>query len=184
MALMYDTAVERLTASGFRQLTMRQFRRDVPADDDLEYRCQRDGMVGLGAGARSYTRRLHYSTPWKMVARNIRGVVESYLEAMAAGDMAVRHGFILDDDERRRRFVIQSLLYDGLAWRDFRDAFGADARDYFDPQWQALAGEGCVRLADDGVRLTPRGVRHADVVGQLFFSERVQRLVDAYEYDR
>ncbi len=185
MGALYDLAVERLAAAGFRQWTMRQFRRaaDSSASDALEYRCQRDGMVGLGAGARSYTRSLHYSTPWKMVARNIRGVVETYCQAMAAGRTEVSHGFVLDDDERRRRFVIQSLLYDGLRWRDFTDAFGVDARGLFAPQWQALAEEGCIHAEDDGVRLSPRGVRHADVVGQLFFSERVRQLMDTYEYD-
>jgi oxygen-independent coproporphyrinogen-3 oxidase len=185
MGAMYDFAVERLAAAGFRQWTMRQFRRDKAADarDDPEYRCQRDGMVGLGAGARSYTRGLHYSTPWKMMARNIRGVVEDYCGAMAAGRTEVSHGFFLDEDERRRRFVILSLLYDGLRWRDFADTFGTDARALFAPQWQALEEEGCATLGEDAVRLTPRGVRHADVVGQLFFSERVRRLMDTYEYD-
>ncbi len=185
MSQMYDLAVERLPAAGFRQWTLRQFRRDAAVEkEDLEYRCQRDGMVGLGAGARSYTQGLHYSTPWKMVARNIRGVVEGYCRAMASGRTDVTHGFVLDDDERQRRFVIQSLLYDGLRWEEFAAAFGADARASFAPQWQALEGEGCVSLGKDGVRLTPRGVRHADVVGQLFFSERVRQLVDTYEYDQ
>jgi oxygen-independent coproporphyrinogen-3 oxidase len=185
MGAMYGAAVERLAAAGFRQLTMRQFRRDREADqDDLEYRCQTCGMVGLGAGARSYTRALHYSTPWRMVARNIRGVVETYCAAMAAGDTAVSHGFALDADEQSRRFVIQSLLYDGLDLNDFRTHFGADAQDLFRPQWQALQEEGCVAAGADRVRLTARGVRHADVVGQLFFSERVRRLTDTYEYDR
>jgi oxygen-independent coproporphyrinogen-3 oxidase len=185
MGGLYDLAVERLAAAGFRQWTMRQFRRDsAGGKEDLEYRCQRDGMVGLGAGARSYTRALHYSTPWKMVARNIRGVVEAYCGAMARGQADVAHGFALDDGERQRRFVIQSLLYDGLRWDDFAAAFGADARAAFAPQWQALEGEGCVILGEDGVSLTPRGVRHADVVGQLFFSERVRQLMDTYEFDR
>jgi oxygen-independent coproporphyrinogen-3 oxidase len=202
MGALYDLAVERLATAGFRQWTMRQFRRDVvgricnpseregrianpsyEAFADLEYRCQRDGMVGLGAGARSYTQGLHYSTPWKMVARNIRGVVESYCLAMADGRPEVAHGFVLDDDERRRRFVIQSLLYDGLRWRDFSETFGADARVLFAPQWQALEEEGCMTAGEDAVRLSPRGVRHADVVGQLFFSERVRQLMDTYEYD-
>ncbi len=185
MGALYDLAVESLAAAGFRQWTMRQFRRGRAADDgdDLEYRCQRDGMVGLGAGARSYTRCLHYSTPWKMVARNIRGVVESYCRAMAAGPPEVNHGFVLDDDERRRRFVIQSLLYDGLRWRDFSETCEADARVLFAPQWQALEEEGCVTVSEDAVRLSPRGVRHVDVVGQLFFSERVRQLMDTYEYD-
>lgn len=196
MGRLYDVAVERLTTAGFRQLTMRQFRRDTltgrtagvsrlvpPLLDDLEYRCQRDGMVGLGAGARSYTRMLHYSTPWRMVARNIRGVVEAYCQAMQAGDTEVRHGFALDDDEQQRRHVIQALLYDGLDLSDFAATFGADASQTFRPQWDALREEDCVIGEGDFIRLTARGVRHADVVGQLFFSERVQHLIDTYEYD-
>jgi oxygen-independent coproporphyrinogen-3 oxidase len=192
MGRMYDAAVGRLTAAGFRQVTMRQFRRDPGASligrkgnaEHLEYRCQRDGMLGLGAGARSYTRALHYSTPWKMVARNIRAVVADYERAWQSGDALIRHGFALDADEQRRRFVILSLLYDGLDHSAFADAFADDARALFAPQWEALLGEGCV--SDDGgaFRLTPRGVRHSDVVGQLFFSERVRRLADSFEYDR
>jgi oxygen-independent coproporphyrinogen-3 oxidase len=186
MGNMYDCAVDRLSAAGFRQMSMRQFRRDPLANDaadDLEYRCQRDGMVGLGAGARSYTDRLHYSTPWKMVARNIRGVVEDYCARMKAGDTAVSYGFVLDDNERRRRFVIQSLLFDGLDLAEFRSAFGVDALRCFATQWEPLQEEGCITRTKSAVRLTPRGVRHADIVGQLFFSERVQHLVDTYEYD-
>jgi oxygen-independent coproporphyrinogen-3 oxidase len=205
MGRMYDVAAERLTVAGFRQLTMRQFRRDGVGEpgasatgvlfgepgasatgetsDDLEYRCQRDGMVGLGAGARSYTQTLHYSTPWRMVARNIRGVVEAYCQAMQAGDTDVRHGFVLDADERQRRHVIQSLLYDGLHLSEFAATFGADASQTFRPQWEALHEEDCVRADGDFIRLTVRGVRHADIVGQLFFSKRVRRLIDTYEYD-
>src|SRR5207248_6030442 len=127
MARMYDHAIDRLVRAGFRQLTMRQFRRGAVAPHaDDEYRCQRHGMVGLGAGARSYTGSLHYSTPWRMVARNIRAVVEEYGAAVARGDALIRHGFELDDDERRRRFVILSLLYDGVDRRAFAAAFGAD----------------------------------------------------------
>jgi oxygen-independent coproporphyrinogen-3 oxidase len=220
MGRLYDVAVARLVAAGFRQVTMRQFRRFPPLTPrpplpqrgegekdqktahatasslpplpslgeggggvrgcDLEYRCQRDGMLGLGPGARSYTRRLHYSTPWKMVARNIRAVVEDFCTAPPA----INHGFALDADERQRRFLILSLLYDGLDLRAFTDTFGADARDIFAEQWDALLAEECVTFGGGVVRLTPRGVRHADVVGGLFFSERVQRLVADFEYDR
>jgi oxygen-independent coproporphyrinogen-3 oxidase len=184
MAGMYDWAVERLHLAGFRQMTMRQFRRDeLTGTADEEYRCQHDGMVGLGAGARSYTMGLHYSMPWRMVARNIRGVIEQYQQRMLAGETAVSHGFVLDEDERRRRFLILSLLFDGLDTITFIRTFHADARELFAPVWEALDAEGC--LHDDGrfIRLTPRGVRHADVIGQLFFSPRVEQLIEAYEYD-
>jgi oxygen-independent coproporphyrinogen-3 oxidase len=186
MGHLYDVALERLSAAGFRQLTMRQFRRDADDNeeiDDLEYRCQRDGMVGLGAGARSYTRALHYSAPWRMVARNIRDVIEAYERAMRDGDTDVRHGFVLDADEQQRRHVIQSLLYDGLDLADFAATFAVDAFQQFLPLWEALREEDCVTVRDGHIRLTARGVRHADVVGQFFFSEHVQHLIDTYEYD-
>ncbi len=150
---------------------------------ELEYRCQHDGMVGLGAGARSYTRALHYSTPWRMVARNIRGVVEDYCVHMREGRTEVFHGFELNADEQRRRFAILSLLYDGLDFVAFALTFGEDARRLFADEWEALLEEDCVTL-DGAARLTRRGVRHADVVGQLFFSERVRQLLNEYEYDR
>jgi hypothetical protein len=46
-----------------------------------------------------------------------------------------------------------------------------------------LAAEGCIHEDGRLIRLTPRGVRHADIVGQLFFSPRVEQLIEAYEYD-
>jgi oxygen-independent coproporphyrinogen-3 oxidase len=182
MAAMYDDAVELLAGAGFRQLTMRQFRRDT-GDDADEYRCQRHGMVGLGAGARSYTAGLHYSTPWKMLTKNIRAEIEGYSVTMMRGDDAVRFGIELDDDERRRRFVIQSLLYDGLDLRSFQSTFSLDARELFASEWALLREERCI--VEDGavIRLSARGMRHADIVGNLFFSERVQALIEAYEYD-
>jgi oxygen-independent coproporphyrinogen-3 oxidase len=182
MTTMYDHAVERLTGAGFRQRSMRQFRRDG-GEDDGEYRCQQHGTVGLGAGARSYTSHLHYSTPWKMVARNIRGVIEAYVEQMRAGEMRASHGFVLDDDERRRRFIIQSLLLDGLDVTAFAQAFGVDGRERFAVLWEALDEEGLIEDSGAGIRLTARGVRHADIVGQVFFSPRVKQLMTAYEYD-
>jgi oxygen-independent coproporphyrinogen-3 oxidase len=184
MGGLYDDAVGLLAQAGFRQLTMRQFRRDAePAGSDLEYRCQLDGMVGLGAGARSYTRALHYSTLWRMVARNVRAEIDDYGERMRRGDTAAFFGFALDDDERRRRFVIQSLLFEGLDLADFERAFGGDALALFAGEWEALVEERCVTIAGSAVRLTARGTRHSDVVGQLFFSERVRDLMATYEYD-
>jgi oxygen-independent coproporphyrinogen-3 oxidase len=172
-------------------MTMRQFRRDAavrsgtgPLADDGEYRCQHDGMLGLGAGARSYTKGLHYSTPWKMLARNIRAVIDDYARAWTTGDTLIRHGVVLDEDEQRRRFVILSLLYDGLDGEAFAARFGADPAELFAPQWEALEAEECIAREGGLIRLTPRGVRHSDVVGQLFFSERVRRLVETFEYDR
>jgi oxygen-independent coproporphyrinogen-3 oxidase len=94
---------------------------------------------------------------------------------MRAGDTRVSHGVALDDDERRRRLVILSLLYDGveagLASKHFPDAH------------QALLAEGCAVEQHGVLRLTALGVKHADVVGRLFFSEQVRDLMGGWEYD-
>jgi oxygen-independent coproporphyrinogen-3 oxidase len=172
MGTMYDAAVDRLSNAGFRQITMRQFRRDaLPCRDDEGYRCERDGMVGLGAGARSYTTHLHYSTPWKMIARNIRHEIEEFI---TADPQWIRHGIWLDEDERQRRWVIQGLLYQGVE---------ACAESLFPDEFTALAQEGLVHRKSERLCLTPRGVRHADIVGNLFFSARVRALMDSFEYD-
>jgi oxygen-independent coproporphyrinogen-3 oxidase len=143
---MYDTALQRLADAGFRQVTMRQFRRGRPLSPESDdYACQADGTVGLARAPEVILLRLHYSTPWKMVARNIRGVVADYEDDLDTGQFRVRHGFALDADERRRRFVILSLLYDGLRWDAFRTATGADARTLYADQWRGAVGGGLRR---------------------------------------
>jgi oxygen-independent coproporphyrinogen-3 oxidase len=58
--LLYRAGRDRLLASGYEQVSMRMFqRRDSAAEPSPTYCCQSDGMVGLGCGARSYTRTLH-----------------------------------------------------------------------------------------------------------------------------
>jgi len=165
----YDETVERLASVGFRQSSLRHFHRGPEPIED-EYRCQHDGMVGLGAGARSYTRRLHYSTPWRMTTRNIRGVIDDYCTAMESGDFAIRHGFVLDDDERTRRRVIQTLFAGG--WTEPVPAPLAEV-------FATLEGEGCVEQG----KLTRLGVRHSDLVAGLFFSPAVRERMEGYEYD-
>jgi oxygen-independent coproporphyrinogen-3 oxidase len=185
MGAMYDHALDRLGEAGFHQITMRQFRRDQPGPRaGHDYRCQEDGMVGLGAGARSYTRALHYSTPWKMVARNIRAVVEDYITRMNARETDIRYGFRLDEEEQRRRFLILSLLYDGFDFSGFSSRFGVDARVIFADLLEVLLEEQLVIQQGERMILSKRGTRHADIVGQICFSARVQQAIDSFEYDR
>jgi oxygen-independent coproporphyrinogen-3 oxidase len=179
----YDETLSRLREAGFQQLSMRQFHRGplvLPGDD---YRCQSDAMVGLGAGARSYTRLLHYSTPWRMTTRNIRSVIDDYCQAMQGGDFTIRHGFVLNPEERLRRWVVQSLLAGVLDKEECRKEFGQVALESMQSLFEILVGEDCARPTPPGLRLTPRGVRHSDIVGQLFFSEQVRQLIAEFEYD-
>jgi coproporphyrinogen III oxidase-like Fe-S oxidoreductase len=106
-----------------------------------------------------------------MIARNIRRVIEDFI---TADPQWIRHGIWLEEDERHRRRLIQGLLYDGV------DASESAA---FPDEFAALTDERLIRTVAGRITLTPRGVRHADVVGNLFFSPRVRSLIDSFEYD-
>ena len=61
MLQLYRLGRDFLCEQGYRQISMRMFSKgDTAAIGLPEYSCQEDGMVGLGPGARSYTRSLHY----------------------------------------------------------------------------------------------------------------------------
>ena len=57
---LYRAGRDFLLARGYTQVSMRMFRAaHAPAARGAVYRCQEDGMVGLGVGARSYAGAVH-----------------------------------------------------------------------------------------------------------------------------
>jgi oxygen-independent coproporphyrinogen-3 oxidase len=136
-------------------------------------------MVGLGCGARSYTERLHYSTPFAVVRDSIHRIIERWLSDEEEFTTA-SHGVWLDDDERRRRHAILSLLDgDGLDDAEYVARFATHpALDF--PQLAAMQEDG--RLAhDDGVwRLTEVGMERSDELGLAFYSDAARSALAAF----
>lgn len=164
-----------LVGNGYEQVSMRMFRRlDAPVVAGGEdYACQTDGMIGLGCGARSYTSRLHYSFDYAVSASEVRGIIDEYV---ATADFSrAEVGYLLDEDERARRFLVQSLLQaDGMERGDAFERFGAEL--------ELLDGRGFLASAPDGrLRLTVEGLAWSDSVGPMFFSEPVRAAMRAYE---
>jgi oxygen-independent coproporphyrinogen-3 oxidase len=145
------------------------------------YCCQTDGMVGLGCGARSYTRSLHYSLDYAVRPKGVKGIIADYL-ARSRDELAhAEHGFALDADEQKRRYLLQSLLNaDGLEVARFAERFGSDPADDF-PDLRDFAELGL--LAFDGAKWTPTalGLERSDSLGPWFFSARVRSLMEGYE---
>lgn len=178
----YREARDRLLDAGYRQVSMRMFRRaDAPEQAGPAYCCQEDGMVGLGCGARSYTRGLHYSLDYAVGPKGIKAIVADYLARDAADFAAAGHGFELDADEQRRRFVVQSVLTaDGLDAARYAARFGTDPADDF-PDLRTFAELGL--LEHDAGRWAPTafGLERSDALGPWFFSDRVRGLSAGYE---
>jgi oxygen-independent coproporphyrinogen-3 oxidase len=166
-----------LRGEGYRQVSMRMFKKGQDLDGPV-YRCQEDGMVGLGVGARSYTRELHWSTEYAVAQGGVRSIVRGYVgqQDFSRADW----GFRLDGEEQRRRYVALSLLSEGVEREGYRQRFGTE----LDADLPALADLQRWGLAtDDGLRLvlTDAGVERADAIGPWLFSERVKGLMREWE---
>lgn len=178
MAL-YLAARDHLRAAGYAQVSMRMFRAPhAPQQNGPAYCCQSDGMVGLGAGARSYTARLHYSSAYAVERAETRQIIESFTAMDDQRFMQAEYGFALDASEQRRRHVIQSLLTEpGLSFQAYRQRFGTECLEDF-PQLNELTALSLARLGGDLLCLTDQGFAHADTIGPWLISPRVEALMD------
>lgn len=180
-----------LLERGYVQVSMRMFRRagegagaDAGVDGEARapvYRCQEDGMLGLGAGARSYTDTVHYSTDYAVQAGAIKSIIRAYIDRDERDFGVADHGFELDLEDRRRRFVILSLLgEEGLDEARYRARFSSDARADL-PELDELLAAGLAEERPAGLGLSERGLERADAVGPWLCSARVRRLMDGHE---
>lgn len=177
----YREARDLLLAEGYEQWSMRLFRRRSAGRGTSHYCCQDDGMVGLGVGARSYTRALHYSLEYAVAPRGVREIIANYVARDPAEMAIVDRGFELDDDEQKRRFLLQSILNaDGLSGVHYRQRFEVDPEIDF-PELSALAEVGLIERDEDDWRPTALGLERSDAIGPLFFSARARRLMEEHQ---
>lgn len=201
---LYRQAVAQLTAAGYEQQSMRMFRRgdlgsgggvsgaepqapgggvsgaepQAPGGD--EYSCQDDGAVGLGCGARSYTRDLHYSFDYAVSVSGVRAVLDDYLGRPAADFRYAEVGYRLDAAEQRRRWLLKSLLrVAGVDRAAYRERFGTDVCDDF-PELRTLADDGLVTVAPTQLVLTAAGLERSDAIGPWLVSTSVRDAMAEY----
>ena len=108
----YRAGRDHLLTAGYNQQSMRMFSRDTSAGSNQpNYCCQVDGMLGLGCGARSYTRSLHYSTEYAVGRQAVHSILASYLARNPACFASAQYGYQLDEEDQWRRFTLMSLLH-------------------------------------------------------------------------
>lgn len=178
---LYRQGRDTLLAAGYQQLSMRHFRHPRALTRDSEYACQEDGMLGLGCGARSYTRSLHYSHEYAVSARSVEAVLQHYQQLSDADFAQASYGIVLDEDERRRRYLLKSLLHgDGLSETVYQQQFGSDpAQDW--PQLVQLQAVGLAQLQGANWKLNAEGLMLSDSIGPWLFSEAVQQRMCGFD---
>lgn len=174
---LYRVARDLLKSCGYRQLSMRHFRRQGIAYEG-DYCCQEDGMVGLGPGARSYTRKLHYSSEYAVGQPGVRAIISAFAQA----DYSVaQYGVRLELEEEKRRDLLKSLLRtEGLEVARYQSRFGTAPSEDF-PELGELEELAMAQLSPERIVLTESGLAYSDTIGPWLYSESIQKLIEDYE---
>lgn len=177
----YRVGRDYLLEHGYEQVSMRMFRKKNTPSRNTLYRCQEDGMLGLGAGARSYTRALHYSSEYAVGRKGVREIIADYMKKAPADFGKADYGFYLDEAEQRHRYLIKSLLHGtGLDAERYRATFASDVLDDF-PQVQQLLDAGYVKAHGNTLIITQNGLEYADAIGPWLYSDAVNERIAGFE---
>ena len=178
---LYQAGTARLRESGFLQSSTRLFRRAARTPGD-ELACQTIGTVVLGAGARSYTRAAHYSEEYAVSRGATKAIIQDYSLRTETDFSNARYGILLDESERKRRYLLQSLLmWPGVDLAGYREQFANSlGRDF--PELASLVELGLAQ--DDGrhFALTEAGMASADAIGPWLYSAEVRQRMGSYAW--
>ena len=137
-------------------------------------------MVGLGAGARSYTSALHYSTEYAVGRAGVLAILDDFTARTRDQFSCADYGCRLDGEEQRRRYVTKSLLRaEGLDLAAYRSHFHTGPFDDL-PQLTELADESLAVREDDRLRLNARGFELSDVIGPWLASASTRARMDSF----
>jgi oxygen-independent coproporphyrinogen-3 oxidase len=178
---LYRRGRDFLRERGYRQISMRLFRReDYAPPEGPVYCCQEDGMVGLGAGARSYTSALHYSTEYAVGRSGVLEIIEDYNRRRQDDFAYADYGCELDREEQQRRYLLKSLLrQDGLDPAAYRNTFASDPFTDF-PQLNDLLVKGLAIHEGTQLRPTAEGLEWSDVIGPWLWSAAVREKMNDF----
>ena len=186
----YREACAFLKAQGYIQDSMRRFvrakgRRDM-AGQDLTARglrafqdCGFGVSLALGCGGRSYLGALHTCTPYGVGQTDCLARLREFENT--EDFTAVRHGFLLSQDEIRRRYVIRHLLIlPGLKKSEYSSHFHREASEDF-PILAEWIQKGYVQDRADYLSLTSEGMGLSDWLGPQLISPLVRARMDEWE---
>ncbi len=175
---LYRIGRDFLKNNGYIQTSMRCFRKENAPTITNNYAATTDGMIGIGAGARSYTKKLHYSTNYAVTRKATKAIIHAY--SLKEDFKTIDYGVYLDNKEQMNRFFIKSLIDGGvLSPEKFKRQFGRDCLSF--PIIQQLLDEKCLEWTANYLQLSEAGMEMEDAIGPLFFSDTVRQLMQVFE---
>ena len=106
-------------------------------------------------------------------------LVENYMQKNDY--MSVDYGYLLSDEEQKRRYVIKHILFgQGILKKDYRQYFGGEAEQDFAPIAKWLK-EGYAVSTKEHITLTEQGIALSDYLGPQLISEEVREKMKAWK---
>ncbi|MDO4792727.1 MAG: STM4012 family radical SAM protein [Filifactor alocis] len=171
---LYQEGRSHLLEKGYVQNSMRNFSKKRKVNTD----CGFENMLSLGCGGRSYFDELHFCEKYVSAQEECRREYRSYVEKKDF--LRNISFFLLDEEERKRKYAIKNLLYvTGLSRFDYKERFCSEVEKDF-PFLIELCEQGQVRLSDGRWYLTEEGLGFSDRIGPLFMSEKVRKRMKNY----
>jgi oxygen-independent coproporphyrinogen-3 oxidase len=173
----YNLGRELFMAAGYRQdshdrYTLHPINGFLQGDHNI----QGMSLLGLGGGARSYSRELHYRNTYD--SRNGRTALLEYMRNIEAGRHSVESGVFLTGDERARQYAIGHMRC--LDDRKYKELFGLGVEEKFPELYAEMFRLELVERDGPILRLTQEGLLFRDLLGRHMFSPEAKRLEDAY----
>jgi oxygen-independent coproporphyrinogen III oxidase len=161
---LYMMAMERFLAAGYQPIGMDHFalpedELSVAANEGRLYRnfmgytvMPASDMVGVGISGIGEVQHGFFQNEKKL---------STYYEALDDGRIPVARGYLLDQDDRIRQYVIQQIMCNfRITKADVAERFGVDFDQYLATSLARLdevRDAGFVELDDEGLRVTPQG---------------------------
>ena len=177
--------IEKLCAAGYVYIGMDHFA--LPEDELVQARL--DGTLQRNFQGYSTHRQCDLvslgvsgiSSIGNMFAQNAITTME-YEAIIESGELPIKKGILVDDDDLKRAAVIQALMcYDSLSFDDFGEEHGIDFRSYFADEIKRLdplVKDGLIDLDDAGVAITQKGRLLLRSIAMVF-----DRYIDQAEND-
>ena len=176
--LLYRIGRDFLGTRGYRQVSMRCFRRAEAPVISTQYKSTRDGMIGIGAGARSYTSNLHYSTNYAVSRKATKAIIHAY--SLREDFNTIDYGFRMNLEEKWRRFLIKSLIDGGqLDPLVFSQRFNLNISEL--DVMEKFINKKWLEEKEGYFKLSEKGMEMEDMIGPMLFSNQTKALMQTFE---
>lgn len=175
---MYQELRDFLKERGYKQLSMRRFVKDPDSLDQGS--CGFGNTISVGCGGRSYIGELHFCTPFALGQKSCMDILQKYMQKKDF--LEVTHGYLLSEEEMRRRYVIKNILFCcGIDKEEYRCWFDSEPeRDY--PLLTEWIRSGLAVADSAKICLTEKGISLSDFLGPKLMSEEIREKMRKWSY--